>query len=79
MVSHGKLLERYFDLREEIASFLEEKGMPVPELHNSKWICDMAFSADVTKHLNILILSLHNCMKCTGIQMKIFIMGTTKP
>ena len=45
-LSHSKLLERYYGLKEEIASFLEEKDMTVPELHNLKWICNLAFSAD---------------------------------
>ena len=57
-LSRGKLLERYSDLREGIASFLEEKGIAVPKLHNSQWICDLAFSADVAGHLSVLNLSL---------------------
>lgn len=48
-LSRGAVLRRFFDLREEIEQFMEEKGKPVLE-----WMQDLAFMVDVTEHLNNL-------------------------
>ncbi|CAI5682279.1 unnamed protein product [Oreochromis niloticus] len=53
-LSRGAVLRRFFDLREEIEQFMEEKGEPVLEFHSAVWMQDLAFIVDVTEHLNNL-------------------------
>uniref|UniRef100_A0A674DXZ8 SPIN-DOC-like zinc-finger domain-containing protein n=1 Tax=Salmo trutta TaxID=8032 RepID=A0A674DXZ8_SALTR len=53
-LSQGAVLRRFFDLREEIEQFMEEKGKPVLEFHSAEWMQDLAFMVDVTEHLNNL-------------------------
>ncbi|XP_073714947.1 general transcription factor II-I repeat domain-containing protein 2-like [Misgurnus anguillicaudatus] len=53
-LSRGAVLRRFFDLREEIELFMEEKGKPVLEFHSVEWMQDLAFMVDVTEHLNNL-------------------------
>ena len=57
-LSRGKVLDRFFDLREEIAMFMEMKEKAVAELQDAKWISDLAFLTDLTNHLNELNVSL---------------------
>ena len=47
-LSRGKVLECIFDLREEIAVFLEMKHMPICELSDGTWICHLDFLTDIT-------------------------------
>ena len=51
-LSRGKMLERAYILREEIASFLEKKGKEMPELRDVKFVCDFAFFVNITLKLN---------------------------
>ncbi|XP_069680148.1 general transcription factor II-I repeat domain-containing protein 2A-like isoform X2 [Periplaneta americana] len=51
-LSRGAVLDRYFELREDIAQFMESKDKAKPELRNKKWVCDLAFMAEVTGYLN---------------------------
>ncbi|KAL4006188.1 mitochondrial carrier [Sarotherodon galilaeus] len=53
-LSRGAELRCFFDLREEIEQFMEEKGEPVLEFHSTEWMQDLAFMVDVTEHLNNL-------------------------
>ncbi|XP_035765588.1 general transcription factor II-I repeat domain-containing protein 2-like [Neolamprologus brichardi] len=53
-LSRGAVLRRFFDLREEIEQFMEEKGKPVLEFHCAEWMQDLAFMVDVTEHLSNL-------------------------
>ena len=48
------MLNRFFDLREEIENFMKKKGMPVLEFQSSEWMQDLAFMVDITQHLNNL-------------------------
>lgn len=48
------MLRRFFDLREEIEQFMEEKGNLVFEFQSTEWMQDLAFMVDVTEHLNNL-------------------------
>lgn len=57
-LSKGKMLKRFYDLRQEIADFMEMKGKPFPEIHDQKWLCDLAFLVDIMGHLNELNLKL---------------------
>lgn len=47
--SRGSVLNRFFDLREEIKALRH-----VPELDEAKWMMDLAFLVDITQELNIL-------------------------
>jgi len=53
-LSCGKVLKRFFQLREEIDIFLGMKGKPMPELSDPRWVCDLGFLTDVTQYLNEL-------------------------
>ncbi|KAI6655961.1 General transcription factor II-I repeat domain-containing protein 2-like [Oopsacas minuta] len=53
-LSRGVVLERVWELRDEISSFLASKGKKVPEFEDTNWISDFAFLLDMTTHLNIL-------------------------
>ena len=57
-LSQGKVLERFFELREEICEFMETKGKDTSELRNKTFLCDVAFLCDITSHLNALNLQL---------------------
>jgi len=39
----GKMLERFYDLQNEIKSFMESKGNSVPEFGDEKWLTDFQF------------------------------------
>jgi hypothetical protein len=51
-LSCGKVLARFFALRIEIELFLNEKNRPLVLLTDSEWLWKLAFSADLTTHLN---------------------------
>ena len=57
-LSRGKVLKRFFELRNEIKKFMIEKEKPIAELTNYKWLFDLAFLVDVTSHLNDLNMKL---------------------
>ena len=52
------MLKRFFELRDEVKTFMEDGRLDVPELDDPKWIMDLAFLVDITQHLNILNLKL---------------------
>ena len=53
-LSRGKMLKRVFDLKDEIQTFMELKGHPIPEFLDDEWLSDFAFLIDITSHLNEL-------------------------
>ncbi|KAK3909786.1 General transcription factor II-I repeat domain-containing protein 2 [Frankliniella fusca] len=53
-LSRGKVLHRFFLLREEINTFMNDAKRPVAELSDPKWIEDLAYFVDVCGHLNVL-------------------------
>ncbi|XP_063814316.1 general transcription factor II-I repeat domain-containing protein 2-like [Pseudophryne corroboree] len=57
-LSRGKMLARFYDLRNEIKSFMESKTKCVPELDDENWLTDLAFLVDLTTHLNELNMRL---------------------
>ncbi|XP_075053814.1 general transcription factor II-I repeat domain-containing protein 2-like [Mixophyes fleayi] len=57
-LSRGKMLQRFYDLRNEIKLFMESKKKGVPELDDENWLTDLAFLVDVTTHLNELNMRL---------------------
>ncbi|XP_070595014.1 general transcription factor II-I repeat domain-containing protein 2-like [Erythrolamprus reginae] len=57
-ISHEKVLSRFFELREDICQFMENKGKDSTVLQDEEWLCELAFLCDVTKHLTALNLQL---------------------
>ena len=57
-LSRGKMLERFFELLNEINRFLEMKNIDKPELRDPAWVADLAFLVGTTAHLNDLNLRL---------------------
>lgn len=45
-LSTGRVLNRCFELREEICPFMENKGKDTPELRDTKCLCEFAFLSD---------------------------------
>ena len=52
-LSKGKTLKRFYDRRDEIATFMDMKGKIIPELSDN-WVRDLAFLVDLTMHFNDL-------------------------
>lgn len=57
-LSRGKVLNRCFELREEIFQFLESKGKNTAELREQRFLCELAFLCDISSHLDALNLQL---------------------
>lgn len=57
-LSRGKVLQRFFELREPIDIFMTDQGRQVPELSDPVWLWKLAFLVDITMHINFLNLKL---------------------
>lgn len=57
-LSRGKVLKRFFDLKNEIEIYLTDNGKNIPELSDFKWTCKLAFLVDITAYLNKLNINL---------------------
>ena len=57
-LSRGKVLRRFFELREEIRVFQATKENNIQVPSDKHWIADLAFLVDITELLNILNLQL---------------------
>ncbi|XP_063757619.1 general transcription factor II-I repeat domain-containing protein 2-like isoform X2 [Eleginops maclovinus] len=57
-LSRGKVLRRFFELREEIRVFQATKTNRIQVPSDSHWLEDLAFLVDITELLNILNLQL---------------------
>ena len=63
-LSKGKMLKRFYDLRDEIATFMDMKGKIIPELSDNNWVRDLAFLVDLTMHFNALTRQIKMCSLC---------------
>lgn len=52
------MLKRSHDLKNEIFTFMEMKGMPILEMSDDSWICGLALLVDFISYLNDLTLKL---------------------
>ncbi|XP_076036545.1 general transcription factor II-I repeat domain-containing protein 2-like [Oratosquilla oratoria] len=57
-LSCGKLLFRFYNLRNEIDVFLTEKDRADPQLSDPTWLSKLSFLVDITSHMNELNLKL---------------------
>ena len=57
-LSRGKVLNRCFELSEEICQFMENKGKDTTDLKDIKFLCELAFLSDIVSHLDVLNLQL---------------------
>uniref|UniRef100_UPI0037E9C4C4 general transcription factor II-I repeat domain-containing protein 2A-like n=1 Tax=Semicossyphus pulcher TaxID=241346 RepID=UPI0037E9C4C4 len=62
-LSLGKVLKRFWDLREEIHEFCVKKENDIPQLSDADWIADLGFAVDVTVLMNELNVKL----QCRGL------------
>jgi len=51
LARRGKVLNRVFELSNEICQFMDSKGKDSTVLRDEKWKCELAFLADITDHL----------------------------
>ena len=49
----------FYLLRNEIGQFMDMQGNPVVELSDNRWLCDLAFMVDISKHFSKLNIKLH--------------------
>ena len=57
-LSRGRVLNRCFELSEEICQFMESKGKDTTELRDQTFLCELAFMGDIKSHRNALNLRL---------------------
>jgi glutaredoxin-related protein len=57
-LSKGQMLKRFYDLRQDIADFIDIKRNTINQEKDDEWVCDLAFLVDVTGYLNELNLKL---------------------
>ena len=57
-LSRGSMLERIYNLKNEIQPFVEIKEYPFHQFNDKDWMCDFAFFVDITQHLNDLNIEL---------------------
>ena len=58
LLSCGKVLLRFYNLRKEINLFLTDKNKADPILSNPVWVSKFSFLVDITSHINDLNLKL---------------------
>ena len=57
-LSHGKVLKRFFALKNEISLFMKMKNKAIPLLDYPTFQCSLAFLTDITHHVNELNVKL---------------------
>jgi len=54
MPEHRKMLERVFDLKEEIPTRMGGQEIPVARFNIDEWLCQFAYVVDINTHMNKL-------------------------
>ncbi|XP_065667793.1 general transcription factor II-I repeat domain-containing protein 2-like [Hydra vulgaris] len=81
-LSYQKVLKAFNHLKTEIFQFLETKGQDISDIKNTKFLQDLAFLVDITKHLNDLNIILQGkncspqCLTITELSNQAFTLGT---
>ncbi|MBN3270626.1 GT2D2 protein, partial [Polyodon spathula] len=57
----GAVLTRFFELHQEIETFMYNKGKEIRQLSDVKRLCDLRFLYDITEQLNNLNVKLQGC------------------
>ena len=57
-LSRGRFLKRVFDLKEEIGTFMANKGKAVHQFEDPNWMADFGYLTDISLHLNDLNIRL---------------------
>ena len=57
-LSRGKVLNKCFELREEICEFMENEGKDTTEPNDKKFRCELAFLSNIVSHIDVLNLQL---------------------
>lgn len=74
-LSRGRFLKRVFDLKEEIGTFMANKGKAVHQFEDPNWMADFGYLTDISLHLNDLNIRLqgkNNMLHNFFDQVKIF-------
>jgi hypothetical protein len=62
------MLKRFYDLRQDIADFMDIKGNTINQVKDDEWVCDLASLVDVTGYLNELNLKLQKQGQLVALQ-----------
>jgi hypothetical protein len=57
-LSKGQMLKQFYDVRQDIADFMDLTGNTPNQVKDDEWVCDLAFLVDFTGYLNKLNLKL---------------------
>ena len=57
-LSRGRFLKRIFDLKEEIGTFMANKGKAVYQFEDPNWMADFGYLTNISLHLNDLNIPL---------------------
>ena len=57
-LSREKVLNRCFEVYEEVCQFMESKGKATTEMRDKSFLCELAFLSDIVSHLDVLSLQL---------------------
>ena len=57
-MSRSEMLTRLYLLRDEINQFMDMQGNPVVELSDNRWLCNLTFMVDISKHFSKLNIKL---------------------
>ena len=57
-MSRSEMLTRFYFLRNEIGQIMDMQVNPVVELSDNRWLCDLAFMVDISKHFSELNIKL---------------------
>ena len=77
-MSRSDMLTRFYLLRNEVCQFMNMQEIPVAELSDSRWLCDLAFMFDISKHLSELNKKLQGPNQLSNVMLAIVKLFETK-